>query len=461
MGYNGVIGYGRAAGGPSFNPVDDPDLAGLWLALNASDNGTTLTVPDLGLGGYHLTATGTRPTIDATGVAGQRSINFSALAAGNTPLSVAFGGALGGHQQVTVFSLVASETTNLASYLALYGLNSTGDWDFRYNVGAHKAPSVRQFNPGGNCDLRTAALTAVTYSPKVLVGQTNAALIGNQAGPIWQSSKLCGSFYFTNAPNPATFGNKTLYAGSRSDGVTPYTGRWGGMAIVRRLLSQSEIEQWSTWLLQQYSCGPPKQVMWVGDSLTQAIGGYRLYVRDRYVEERGLSVAWGTYEPIGPQGLGATYPENYHDGINGTDIVDMTTRMATTLAAGSAHNPDVVALCNCGTNDVLDDASAAVIASRWETLMTTIYDLRPTTKIRLISLINTTNSPARTQTTIDANLLGPSAVAAAKVSRPGMNAEWVDGPYTIALADTIHPTTGIGGGYDVMGTALWPFVKSW
>jgi hypothetical protein len=445
---------------PPFDPLIDPDLAGLWLALDATDNGTTLSVPDRGAGGYTLTATGTRAQIDATGVAGLQGLDFSALVAGNGPLtSAAFGAAMVGGNQATVLALVTSTPTT-GSYLLRYGAGGGGDWYARAHV-----TSPGQLNgamvAGATCDLRSPLRSVILHAPKVVAVQFDGSLAVNQVAGVWQNGKNAGGAYATNGSAPASFANRTLYVCSNTNASLPFTGRWGGMAIVKRLLTATEIAQWSAWMRAQYSLGAPKQVLWVGDSLVGAAAGHRLYIVNAYNAERGGASPWGTYDQIGPAGLGTAYPEDWHDGVSGSTITTIGTRMATTLAAGSAYDPDIVALSNCGTNDVLANASAATIASRWETLLTTIYDLRPNVKIKLISLINHTSSEPRTQVVIDANLLGPTAVANAIAARPGMLAEWVDGPYAITLADGTHPTTGAGGGYDTMGTALWPIVKAW
>jgi hypothetical protein len=452
------IGGGGGAPVPAFNPLDDPDLVALWIAKDASDDGTTLTLPDRSPNGFALAATGGsgRPSISATGFAGQQAIDFSSLASGWVPLqSAAIGAALNTRQQMTVINLLGAVASPAAAFIMRYGASAAGDWYWRHtvpNVGQH---DVNWFNS-----------TATTYQttmrcepgslPVCVAATFDGSLSSNKIGGVWRDGDwaMPGTYPANGAPT-TTVGNKTLYVGANNTGTSPLKQPWGGAAIVRRVLSPSEIAQWTEWMRSQYSMGEPRRILFVGDSITAQASGYRRRIWDLYAADGAQPP--GKHQPIGGVGLGATYLQNYHDGVSGSRVATCTTRMATTLANPSAYDPHVVCLLAGVNNIILDSDSAADVAAEWEAFCTAVYDLRPNVKIKLISLINNSTGSIIQ----DANALGPAAVANAIAARPGMDAEWIDSIYTVPLSDGTHPTTGSGGGYELMGDAYYPLVMGW
>lgn len=469
-GFRGISGV-RGGGAPPFDPLTDPDLAGLWLAppygasAGAADDGTTLTVPDLGPNARHLTATGGtgRPAIAATGCAGKRAIDFSALVSGNAPLlNAAIGGDLVGETAVTVLHVTGiAAALPTAAFYARYGPGAGGDWYWR-----HVVPAVGRQDVEVIGTPNTVWYSTLRSDPCVFTGVRAAAfdvsLAMGKAMPVWKDGVPLVGAYNSDGGTPTTLASRTVYVGSNTNGTSPLKTPLGAMAIVKRVLSQPEIEQWTMWLRGVFDLGAPVRLLQSGDSITAA-DGWRRGVWDLYAADCAASLAqYGVHQPIGSGGLGATWQQNWHDGVSGTRVAQLATRMATTLASGSIFDPNAV-MCLIGINDIiLDGASAATVAAAWEALLIAIYDLRPTVKIKLMQLINNTSAAgAFTATVLAANALGPTAVANAIAARPGMLAEWVPSIYTVALADGTHPTTGPGGGYEAMAADYYPRIMSW
>lgn len=453
----GIPGVVDGPFGPSgFDPLADPDLVALWLADDASDDGATLTQPDRGPGGYHLTATGGsgRPSLASGGfVAGHQAINFASLASGWVTLSSsAIGAALTGGQKATVFSLLGPIASPAAGYVMRYGAAAAGDFWWRHSVpstGQHDMAVVNTTIANRQSILRGEPASL----PVIMAWTFDGSLASNKIVGVYRDGDwlMAGTTVTEGAPT-TTMGNKTLYVGANSSGASPIKQPWGGGAVVKRVLTQAEIERWVAWFRSQHGMAAPRRILFTGDSITAAATGWRKRVWDLYAAG---SYAPGLHQPIGPLGLGATYLQNYHDASSGSRVADCVTRLTTTLASGSAYYPHVVAML-AGVNDIILDAkTAAQVAAAWEAALVSIYDLRPDVKIKLLSLIN--NSVG---SIIDAaNALGPTAVANAIASRPAMQAEWVE-PWSlpVSLADGTHPDAA---GYSAMGDSIYPLVMTW
>jgi lysophospholipase L1-like esterase len=222
---------------------------------------------------------------------------------------------------------------------------------------------------------------------------------------------------------------------------------FAGCAVVKRVLTQAEVVQFGNYLRAQYGMGTPRRIMWVGDSLTSP--GQLAQFQAQYATDRAANPSvWGTYEATDA------------DGVAGSTITQISTRLNTSLAANSYRQPDVIALLNCGTNDILQGATAAQVATRWGSLLANVHSLRPGVPIKLLSLVkNTSNAGLYTQVVIDANALGPVTVANAIAANPGMTAQWVNNIYDITLSDGTHPSDPAGEAE--MAAHLWPLIKTW
>lgn len=437
---------GLASGGSAFDPLVDADLAGLWVALDATDNGTTITVPDRSVNGYNMTATGSdRPAISSTGFCNHKGLT-SDQGTWKGVSSSAIGAALSGGQQISIVCLLGNVTDPGSTRPFIkYGTGYAGcfDLDVKYTGRGQLRANFIQAGGVTSCELKTIADSEVLTVPKTVAVTFNGSLGADQVRAYYQDGQLIPSAYANNGINACTFPNDTLNIANGFDGV------FAGCAVVKRVLTQSEVLQFSNYLRGAYGMGDPKQVLWVGDSLTNPSQLSR--VGAAYATDRAATPSlWGTYEAID------------HAGVAGETISQIQTRLTTQLASGTARQPTHILLFNCGTNDFLQGATAAQLASRWEALLAHVYSLRPGVPIKLSSLVkNTASAGAFTQIVIDANTLGPSAVANAVAANPGMDAEWITNAYDIPLQDGTHPTQGVGSGEDDIAAVLWPQIKTW
>lgn len=450
----------------AWTPLADPDLVALWLALDATDNGTTLTVPDRGPNGLSLTATGGsgRPSISNTGLANRKAIDFSSLAAGWVPLSSAgIGARLSARTAVTVLFLVGPGAAAASSFLMLYGTTAAGDMRWLYTQPSNGQHTASLYNGAGVHSVSQTTVNADKPAFETVWALTIDCSAGTHkiSQVSVDSSALPGTW--TADGGPSAMASRAMYIGANSTGAAPFKQMWGGGAVVRRVLSATEIARWGAWMRGQYSmAGTPRRVLHSGDSIVAAAAtGWRKRVWDLYAADcLSGATAYGKYQPTGNTGLGAGWAQDYSSAVSGSRILDCQTRLTTTdLVSGTAFRlPDVVSL-HAGINDIiLDGASAATVAASWTTFLVACYDVAPTVSYKVVSMINNTGAAATVQA---ANALGPSAVADAIALRPALRAGWVDSIYTVPLSDGTHPTTGGGGGYEQMGDAYYPLIMSW
>lgn len=474
IGFRG-FGGGRPA---SFDPLADPDLAAMYIALDATDNGTTLTLPDRGPGGYTMTATGTRPAIDETGFAGQRAIDPSVLVSGSSnPLSSAgIGAALTGKRAVTVVVLCGGGLPADASgYLLRYGGSGAGDFMLRSKVSNLGQLAVTNYQAsggtlanGGIAEGRTDDDTEPLVTPKALAFVIDGTKTDSSQVRVYhhRAKEHVLVYPATQGTLGTTMSSRTLIVGSANGGVGRYMGRIAGLAIFARAMESAEIAPVMQWMRAQYGLGSATQIIWAGDSITggtgTAEGNYRYWIQQAYESARASdSSLWGTYEAIGPSGHGSLWPEDWLAGAAGSRTSVVTTALVDAVTTNGLQ-PDIISPM-IGRNDIcLDDITAAQQASLWETLLVSVYDAYPAAKLKLRSLTRDTSSGGIFEPTIlEANALGPTVVANAIAARPGMQAEWVIGPYDVATSDGTHPTAGDGGGHQALGYGLWPIVQGW
>jgi lysophospholipase L1-like esterase len=426
-------------------------------------------MPDRSPKGTNLTATGGsgRPSIGATAFAGQPGINFASMASGWAPLqSSAIGALITGKTALTEILLVCYGTTQTAGYLSAYDTSSPGAGDWRH---LHRQPGAGQHQitwyGASNCTNTTPVAGDTITVHEVVSTVFDAAATHKVSRVNVDGALLPGTF--SPDVGPASFSNRTLKIGSAYNGASPTKAIIAGVAYVARALTDVEILQWGAWMRQQYGlASTPTRILHAGDSIVVGAadtGGWRRRSWEAYLVDCGTGAQrFGAYCPTGNI-AGTYFLPDFCSGVSGSTVASTVARLTSTdLVDGTGwKQPPHVLTFSAGINDiVVSGSSAATLAAAWESALASIYAASPTTKIKLMKLINNTMSGGIYSATVQAaNELGPTAVANAIAAHPGMDAEWVDSIYSVSLsADGEHPDST---GYAQMAADYYPRITSW
>lgn len=440
-------------GGAAFDPLATPDLVGLWMAEDATDNGTTLTVPNRVSGGAATTSTGAgRPTIAATGLEGVApGIDFGSATAAMT---AAIGAAVGGATELTVLML-AQDTTTTAGYLWTYwGAVQTSS--ALYNSAAGRHTTTTRVTSGGSRAVRTRGRDLV-FARAAAYRADIGATSGEDALALDGAAQVVVS-----ATGPAdttgSFSSGTLYIGSTQVPSAFFKGRIGAWAVVRRRLSDEEVTQWTAWLQSQIA---PRifNVMWEGDSIqansNATYAQWRKVLWDLYAADSGTP---RFFRPVGPLSPAVpTWTQDFCLCAGGTTIVDHEGFLAT-YEVGTRYVPDIVPVC-LGTVDAAT-VDAATMDSRMSSFLDELATRLPSALIVLQKIVPRATGDAAETRVADWNDNYYAPLLAAKQGA-GMNIIGDTTLYDLApytYTDGLHPDSAMA---TPMGTAMYAALRGW
>ena len=440
--------------GGAFNPLADPDTVGVWLAKDASDDGSTLSIPNRVSGGtpFERTSAG-RAVIDATGLDDVSvGIDFGSSTAA---LRALIGAELSGVSQATVI-VYAQDPTTTGSILWRYGTSFQTMFLF-YNV-----TTMRRFQSDRIAVEGTAVVNTIgrhlTY-PRAVAWRFDRDG-AEEDPPLWIDG--------TEAPDTSRSGptattgalsNGTFYLGGNSNDTSPFKGQVGGVAIVKRALTDAEVTTWSSWMATE--CGFPvwHDVMWVGDSITAHSNA--LYSQWRE-EVQALYDAEGDgvrfYRPVGPYSTGSpTWSRDFALAGGGLTTVTMLAQLSS-FSVGTRYQPSIIPIL-LGTND-LASVDAATLETRMGDLVDDIATRCPNALLVLQKLLPRTDNATYGARVIDWNDNYHNDFVATKVGE-GVNIISDDTLATlsgITYVDGLHPDLASTG---IMGAAAYAALRGW
>lgn len=323
----------------------DVDLVGAWFPEDLTDNGTTATiVAELGSGSF--TSTGaSRATLSATGMDDNPGIVMN----GAILSTAAIGTALSGKTGCTILQVVQA-TAATSAYLHRYGTTADGDFRaLRSQPGAGRVTQTLEATAnvvwtgeaGLNAHLKYVTCLAHRYD-------TTAAAV-----PLRSDGRaLPGAS--TGTPNSATFGARTFYWGSESNGTSPFPGFLGPLAVFGRVLSDADAITWSAYLTYRAGATAKKTVMWNGDSITANNSATYAQWREAAQDEQDADIAADGgrfYAPIGNFSVAdPTFDLDYGMAGGGNTVAILDGYLAT-YNVDERYPADIVMIL-IGTNDI-------------------------------------------------------------------------------------------------------------
>jgi lysophospholipase L1-like esterase len=248
-----------------------------------------------------------------------------------------------------------------------------------------------------------------------------------------------------------------------SQAATFATAKEAEQGVIAGNLGAGDMQGASGGQAIRFGNGVPVQtrklkIMPLGDSITDGVGpypgSYRAALWQKLVVQDKLQVDY-----VGSQSNGdSTLPDKDHEGWPGWRTDQISGKAATSIPA---YQPDVI-LLHTGSNDIVQNTSAAVMTSRLQSLMSNAYTLKPDITIVVASIIpRYMNGTWTAQIWKDYNASIPGLVNQFKSQ--GKKAVYVDmAAAGLSLgapdydADGVHPTKS---GYDKMAAAWYPAVK--
>lgn len=444
----------RTGGVAPFNPLADPDLVALWMAADASDDGSTLTIPNRVSGGAACERTSTgRAVIDATGLDDVAAgVDFGSSTAA---LRASIGSALSGVSQATVI-VYAQDPTTTGSILWRYGTSFQTMFLF-YNV-----TTARRFQSNRLAVEGTAVVNTIgrdlTY-PRATAWRFDRD--GSEEDlPLWIDG--------TEAPDTSRSGptatsgvlsNGTFYLGGSNSDTSMFKGQVGGVAVIKRALTDAEVTTWSAWMSTE--CGFPiwHDVMWIGDSITAHSNAlysqWRNEIQSLYDAE-GDGVRF--YRPVGPYSSGSpTWSRDFALAGGGLTTVTMLSQLSS-FSVGTRYQPSIIPIL-LGTND-LASVDAATLEGRMSDLVDDVATRCPSARIVLQKLLPRTDNATYGARVTDWNDNYHDDFVATKQGE-GVNIISDDTLSTlpgITYVDGLHPDLASTG---IMGAAAYAALRGW
>lgn len=452
----GGRGLAVGGGGAPFDPLADVDLVALFMAEDATDNGTVLTVPNRVVGGGNATASGVgRPSINATGLDGiSPAIDF---AAHSVSLTATLAG-LATSQAATVifFGQQASGTT--ASYLWRYG-STVQDIMLRYHTATTREMRYDRRAAEGTF-FRIIDARNLLY-PSAVVTRHDMAL-ATEDFPIWVDGALMPDDSKSADLNTSgSLSGSTMYIGANSTGAARYQGVMGGMAVLRRALTDEEVGIWTTWFRQQTGFAVAREFMWCGDSITAAPAVDRAAwvkrIQTDYDAEGDGIRFYRTVGPLTPSTDAWSLGYMYAGG--GWTTQTVISGIAT-YGIGTRFQPAIMPIL-IGTNDFgVDGVSVATLETRMDAMVDALAAALPSTLFILQKILPRTDDPTAGAKITDWNDNYHDAFVATKAGE-GINIISDDTLATlpgITYADLLHPDAASG---NLMGDAMYPRARTW
>jgi lysophospholipase L1-like esterase len=453
-GFRGIGG----GGAPAFDPLDDPDLVGLWLPAtgSATDNGTDLTVPNLVAGGAALIASGVgRPTISATALDGYPGIVTTGA---NVPLKAAI--TLAGKSQATIY-IMAYESAQTTAWLWEYGNGGNQSMTCLSHVSAGFNIFSRATS-GGTPSSDSAPLNGSFAShPAVGCFRYNGARTTlEQRALTVDGLDATATYVDINTTGNLSVGPLTV--GNRFSGSGPYAGVIGAVAVVGREHTDAEEYQWRKYLQALVGLQSVVRVMWTGDSVTAGGGGGTATWRRRVDTLFNASGGRRWYQQVGPV-VGASSPTFTHDRANagGGQRLDTQLSLLSTYFIGGSNRriyAEVIPIM-LGTNDIaVSGVANSVVRTRYDAYLDALSARLPSALLIAQKILPRVDGFAAQ--VVDWNANWHDAMVAAAVGR-GINVISDDTLATlpgITYADGVHPSSVSS---DMMGDAIYPALQGW
>ena len=443
--------------GRAFDPLATPNLVALWMAPDATDNGTTLTIPNRVSGGVPATSTGGgRAVIDPTGLDGiSQGIDFTSATVG---LSANIGAAITGSKQLTVICF-AQDPSTTAGRLWTYN-SGVQNASLNSNGLAGRVFQSLRVATGGNRIVNSRGRDLVFPRACIWRADIDAA---TEDYPLWLDG-VPTPVASASGPTdtPGTFGSGTFWIGTSATGTLPLRGRIGAVAVIRRAITDEEATQWTTWLRAQFGFSRTFDVMWVGDSIQAnsnvTYAQWRKVLWDEY-EAAGDGMRF--FRPVGPfSPAQPTWPQDFCMCQGGTTIPTHEGYLAT-FEVGTRYVPDIVPIC-LGTVDAVT-VDAATINARMSSFIDALRTRVPNALIVLKKIVPRTTGDAAQARVADwnNNYFAPLVVAkqALGYNIIGDTVLHDLSPYTYVEDPVgLHPDLAMS---TPMGEAMYPRLRAW
>lgn len=232
---------------------------------------------------------------------------------------------------------------------------------------------------------RMAATTNQTY--------TNCLPATPHAG--WMACKFSGATsqgYLDNVGlgviNPGTQGMSDFFWGRSAAGTSPCTMSIGDIILVKRALTQPEMDALHTWFQYANHIGEPEQTFFhlgasqdLGTGSTDTLGQrWRCF----HSGPTGVpGTGWGYQkvggvwlQQVGPLGS-RLWPGDAHGCQIGDNIAALKARALAQIGTGNVYQPDIVGGM-AGGNNILAGDSAATVTAALQDLWNTVFTQLPT-----------------------------------------------------------------------------------
>lgn len=432
---------------------------GLFVIGDGSDDGTTLTWPNRVVAEGDATATGAgRPAISTTACDGLPGLDF---ASHSVTLKATLSGMAGATASTVIVLLHYTGTAggciyrigDAEPYIRTL-INNVSLW--RYNVQRFTTDdSTIQYR--GREPIYASAICA----------RHDAALGSGQDFPLWidgdEMPVLVGD---TPVVAATALSTGVLYIGENGTaGSSRFQGAIAGIAVLRRALTDAEVETWTQWLRAECGFATAKDVMWLGDSITESDtvlrANWRKRIWDLYEAESAIDeVRWyrarGAYKVAVP-----TWDFDYSHSTGGWLCATAEAALATQFV-GTRYQPDIVPML-IGTND-LNSGSVTDLLTAYGSLVDELHARLPNARLVAQKLLPRGDSGTIDAKVTDWNANYHDAFVAAKAAE-GIDIISDDTLRTLSdgggityVTDGVHPDAACA---DDMGDALWPALKTW
>jgi hypothetical protein len=455
--YTGSPAATIASDAEEWDVLASVDFAGMWFANEATDNGTTLTIPNVVSGGPAMTSTGAgRPTIGATALNGQPGIvNTGATA----KLSAAID--LTGETGCTIWLLLYEpNNTPGASIPFRYGVGAADSLYSYSNIFGTQSQDFSRSTAIGTPIARTSGINSGLVYPRVLCYRTDSALASGEMLPV-QTDGVDGITTYAGPTN--TTG--TLAGGPfdwmSDNGSSFFPGIGGAAAIARGSVSSAKSAAVSSYLLSRAGLSRGLGVMCGGDSWVSADASegpapapWRRHVQSLATAEGAAGLF---YEAVGGMN-GGQFPNDRYLAGGGNTIAQFRQRF---VDYGVGINRKLLLpgllIIHCGINDLIQGATGAQAVERYTAMADDAREILPDCRLAFLKQARTSGAWAGLVPAI--NILNAGMVEIVS-TRPNTEIwpDFYDGVEagTLTLYDGLHLAFGDAA---TAGAMIWARIK--
>lgn len=456
---NALQWFKRRRVGAGFSPLADPDLIGLWMPAlgDASDNGSVLTIANRKVGNAAIvSASGPgRAVIDPTGLNGLPCVDSTGM---TLQLSAAIGPQIAGASQVTLIFLIMHDSLAASS---LFQLAVTSATLFAYyNIaGARRFQLHKQ---GTSSVVNQRERNAGLVYPRPVTFRSDTSQTPHLSSVRQDGGASDAAFSGVDAVN--TISNGPLHVCTHSGAVSsPFDGKLGGLAVIKRRLTDTEVTQWETWMNAQARQAGRKLVGWTGDSISACsiVGGaqWTKRVDDQYAIEAAADLSyWLQY--TGQYSTASTaFAHNFANAAGGSTIATLLADL-TTYLYGQRFTPDIMPIL-IGTNDIAAGRTPAQVAADLVSYVAAAKALLPNCLFVVQKLLSRAevgfNANITTLNTLLPQVVADCVAAGARCIYDTTLRDLQD-LGSITLLDAVHPDAASG---NAMGDAMLARLKVW